>query len=57
MKYEYKALNIFAENQKASDKGIPASENQFNVINEYGAEGWKCLNPWDGQTLYFERVK
>ena len=57
MTYEYKAINVFAEKSKGLKDGIPESDMQFRIINEEGANGWKCLNPWDGQTLYFEREK
>lgn len=55
MKYEYKAINIYAIKEKSRLEGIPEIQTQFEVMNEQGQDGWKCLNPWDGQTLYFER--
>lgn len=56
MKYEYKAINAFAiKQQRMKESGTPESVSHFEIMNEEGLVGWKCLNPWDGQTLYFER--
>lgn len=55
MKYEYKAINIYAIKEQSRRIGTPEVQTQFDVINEEGQAGWKCLNPWDGQTLYFEK--
>lgn len=57
MKYEYKAINIFAiKQQRANEFGTPPNVTQFDVMNEEGEYGWRCLNPQDGNTLYFEKA-
>lgn len=53
--YHYKSINIFTLKQKAAETGIPTEITQFQVMNQEGNNGWRCLNPQDGMTLYFEK--
>lgn len=70
MKYEYKVISLRGEIQKIRDSKLKDEKNPvavyrpedgdevliIEILNQYGKQGWRAMNPDNGLEVYLERV-
>lgn len=59
-KFEYKVISPRNEIQKIRESETPRKEHGDEVLlieffNELGADGWRIMNPDNGNEIYLER--
>jgi hypothetical protein len=60
MKYEYKVISPRNEIQKIRESEEPRQEMGdevllIEILNRYGKQGWRVMNPDNGLEIYLER--
>lgn len=60
-KYEYQAISLRNEIQRVRESKFPRKDIgdevlMIEILNKYGDEGWRVMNPGNNLEVYLERI-